>query len=259
MRLISSTLLTVAFFVLFVVAQIPSKPVRVVGTLKEGSACVTRSTPEKTCVDGLQCNIGQRDNGGQNAGYCTKGSGYLSVGDVCVGRKGCRSGLVCNSYSAGSQGTPVLGPQKGKCVEKFKLGEECVDYDDCVTGIFCINDKCSLKKKQDEACRLASDCDIAFYCSKALKDKVGKCAKRKAANEVCDSSIECPPRFFCKTAGGAGICISETERYKLQNVGGVCGFNGDCQSKLRCLQLKPKELGKCVARTASDPPEASRD
>jgi hypothetical protein len=119
MRLISSTLLTIAFLVLFAIASpmttsdtSSDKPVP---TVQEGGACIAGSSlPEESCGRGLRC-----DSNGvttSNApGYCVKRKIGLALGDVCVS-KGCKSGLVCKSDPTPP---PTTGKQanvpKGKC------------------------------------------------------------------------------------------------------------------------------------------------
>jgi hypothetical protein len=196
MRLVSSTLFTVAFLALFVVAPDPvpeTKPVtttpvttpvttpgttsstsdkpattpakkdtpattpvapgkppspvkpKVVGTLKEGDACVKQSTPEETCGQGLDCAIGARYYGGKNPGYCVKSIEKLTVGDVCV-KYGCKKGLYCKRDPANPKvKEDLLRNPKGKCTEESKLGEKCSDSSECIDGTFCLSGKCVKK------------------------------------------------------------------------------------------------------------------
>jgi hypothetical protein len=211
MRLISSTLLTVAFLALFVAAPdpvtetlpvttptvttppAPGKPAttpvkatassskttsstKVVGILKEGDACVTKSKAEDTCADGLYCAIGGRFVSYKDPGYCVKNTrGDLDVGDVCVSW-GCKKDLYCMRDPVKPQGksVPWRSP-KGKCVEKSKVGEACGGSHDCITNAFCLKGKCAPKKKKDEECPSSSECEGGLYCQKALTDKMGKC------------------------------------------------------------------------------------
>jgi hypothetical protein len=161
-----------------------------------GASAVCRSTLE--CGSGLVCH----GVGPTSVGRCGAPQG---VGQRCTA-----SADVLVTY-ARQDATDELKPAcvttavclRGLCAPRMKIGDVCQSSEQCESGGYCRDDKCTkTSAKAGEACGASAPCEAGLVCQSS-----GRCGPlRKAAGAACASDLECVGG--CIKAAGAkrGTC-----------------------------------------------------
>jgi len=107
--------------------------------------------------------------------FADKSSAPGVVGQVCSGKKKCRTGLTCSAANL--------------CVAPTKFGAACTG-DSCGLGATCIDGICAAHGKLGEACT-ASNCVLGLACI------AGVCVGGGGAGQACLPGGDCQTGLAC--------------------------------------------------------------
>ncbi|MBP46489.1 MAG: hypothetical protein CMH53_00960 [Myxococcales bacterium] len=158
-------------------------------------------------------------------------------GEFYAGQISCNSGL-CNGPAASI-------PSGGK-----KLGDTCVNSNDCDSPLFCQpvsgnNSVCSQQCNPQQS----GSCPTGFTCygyqgsstqGACIKTQGGggNTATKKKIGETCSSSTECESQL-CVGGGGQGTCEK------------LCTSDAQCSQNQQCSKFSGKNYGACVSTPQS--------
>ena len=159
--------------------------------------------------------------------------GSLSIGAGCIYDAQCAS-LDCDRAAPSDT--------CGKCAEPPKEGAACPKYV-CAPGLSCASSKCRKPAKMGEACVDGDDCASPLLCFS------GKCVAGKKLGESCDTLGKTAPDcdqtlgLFCPMSAGSVCkpvtiaklgepCVGSSDESKACIGGTMCGKSDKCEAVL---------------------------
>jgi hypothetical protein len=197
---------------------------------QEPPSCETlfigRVPPDGSCVTAADCRAGS---------YCDTFTGicpftcraFRSLGEPCDFYSRCEPSLSCYR---GDGGVEVCQPLK-------RVGDSCVDFDECGSAGACIDQKCvSRRADAGEVCGAASGypfCGDEYFCRQGPPSMEGDlppgiCQRLAGLNGTCAGSGTCLPSLRCSTVITTGTCLARARR------GEMCSYPNDCEDGLFC-------------------------
>ena len=206
--------------------------------------------PDDDCAQEPATTCG-RDGVCDGKGACRK----YKPGTECA-PAGCMDGTQRAASTCDGNGVCQPGATKScapaMCIDQ-SCGEPCDADTDCMTGLFCDNGTCRVKREQAATCERDAQCSTGFCadkvcCATACKDKchacntagsVGTCT---AAGDGRDPRRECAVQGI-QTCGNAGGCNGRGA-CRLHTPGTPCGF-GTCSGSTLVGASSCDGMGAC--------------
>jgi len=254
-----------------------------VGQIREGSRC-TSSLGSLECKPTLGC----RKN--DDLGVYSTCVHVSQVGENCVSDSECADDLYCSQLDGTCQKfrneaetclfanrddpnpppeTALIrcradlscDPLTDTCVVACQRGAKCETNEQCddKQELFCIQQRCDLKRIQGLPCENDSDCEESLRCEFDKADPTKKvCSQRLPVNSPCSSHTECASDFcdpntsHCAAPLPAGaLCPTKLNEQCFNGrcvaEGISCSQDTDCPSSNKCDLLNNECATYCVA------------
>lgn len=235
------------------------------------------------CEEGLVCNSAYKCAIGLAGDVCVSGRD-CDPALACVGGKcgealpaqgtcttdwDCRAGLACQSGTCGAIADPCTDPdscgENAACVATRarvckparKVGEPCLQTEDCVPSAFCDQGSCALRPGDGSPCGegvycaaglacgsssgscgsipgLGDPCALGpmgpFLCEDGLACLSGTCASAPGLAKPCgDGTFVCADGLGCEfKSDGTNVCVAKAD------AGAPCSNDSQCQAGTYC-------------------------
>jgi hypothetical protein len=171
------------------------------------------------CSNGIQCQGGHCDSDGDGELVCGVCETRPGAGQPCPDG-GCDYGLLCG--------------EAGTCIEITYAAEgESCDFataTSCQNNLSCVNDVCTARKAQGEACTSSLECTYNLFCDQT----VGSCqpdSPPASVGQPCGTDTSGGTYVSCNSEG---YCENNVCQAKVAD-GGSCTSSNQCMLAANCV------------------------